>query len=87
MPDLFRSLLARLRLLNLPCPTLCWYLERHIELDGDSHGPLAEQMVQALAGSDPMAHDRVQRIRSRVIGDRECFWDAMHAQLADPVIV
>ena len=87
VPDLFRSLLARLRLLNLSCPTLCWYLERHIELDGNSHGPLAEQMVQALAGSEPMAHDRVQRVRSRVIGDRECFWDAMHAQLADPVIV
>lgn len=87
VPDLFRSLLARLRLINLPCPTLCWYLERHIELDGDIHGPLAEQMVEALIGCDPMARDRVERVRSRVIGDRHCFWNAVQAQLANPVAV
>ena len=87
VPDLFRSLLARLQLIQLPCPTLCWYLERHIELDGDSHGPLAEQMVQALMGSDPIACDRVQRVRTRVISDRESFWDALHGQLANPVLV
>ena len=87
VPDLFRSLLARLQLIQLPCPTLCWYLERHIELDGDSHGPLAEQMVQALMGSDPIACDRVQRVRTRVISDRESFWDALHGRLANPVLV
>ena len=83
VPDLFRSLLDRLCLLNLHCPTLCWYLQRHIALDGESHGPLAEEMVQSLVGSDPMALKRVQQVRSRVISDREEFWNAMHAQLIE----
>ena len=44
-------------------------------------------MVEALIGCDPMARDRVERVRSRVIGDRHCFWDAVQAQLANPVAV
>ena len=39
VPDLFRGLFDRLTVLELPCPTFRWYLERHIALDGDSHGP------------------------------------------------
>jgi len=47
--DLFRGLLDRITALELPCPTLRWYLERLITLDGDSYGPLAEKMVLTLA--------------------------------------
>ena len=81
VPDLFRDLLDRLVVLELPCPTLRWYLERHIVLDGDSHGPLAETMVRTLAGHDPAAHELVQIVRSQVLSDRAAFWDAIALQL------
>ncbi|MEC8442045.1 MAG: DUF3050 domain-containing protein [Cyanobacteriota bacterium] len=87
VPDLFRSLLQRLQALALPCPTLCWYLERHVTLDGDSHGPLAEAMVLALVGDDAMAMQRVEQVKRRVIADRNRFWDALHAELHQPVPV
>ena len=81
VPDLFRGLLDRLIVLELPCPTLRWYLERHITLDGDSHGPLAETMVLTLAGNDPVAHQTVQTVRRQVLADRAAFWDAIALQL------
>ena len=81
VPDLFRRLLDRLTVLELPCPTFLWYLERHIALDGDSHGPLAEKMVLTLAGSDPAAHQSVQAVRSQVRSDRAVFWNAIEIQL------
>ena len=81
VPDLFRGLLDRLTVLELPCPTLRWYLERHIVLDGDSHGPLAETMVLTLAGNDPAAHQTVQTVRRQVLADRSAFWDAIELQL------
>lgn len=83
VPDLFRGLLDRLTVLELPCPTLRWYLERHIALDGDSHGPLAEKMVLTLAGSDSAAHQTVQALRRQVCSDRAAFWDAIENQLQE----
>ena len=81
VPVLFRALLLRLRSLELHCPTLCWYLERHIELDAESHGPLAESMVMALAGGDPFALERVEQVKQRVFRDRISFWDGIQAAL------
>ena len=83
VPDLFRGLLDRLTVLELPCPTLRWYLERHIVLDGDSHGPLAETMVLTLAGNDPAAHQTVQTVRRQVLADRSAFWGAIEFQLRE----
>ena len=83
VPDLFRGLLDRLTVLELPCPTLRWYLERHIVLDGDSHGPLAETMVLTLAGNDPAEHQKVQTVRRQVLADRSAFWDAIELQLRE----
>ena len=68
-------------MLELPCPTLRWYLERHIALDGDSHGPLAETMVLTLAGNNPAAHQTVQTVRRQVLADRAAFWDAIALRL------
>ena len=83
VPDLFRGMFDRLTVLELPCPTLRWYLERHIALDGDSHGPLAETMALTLAGSDPAAHQTVHAVRSQVRSDRAAFWDAIEIQLRE----
>ena len=83
VPDLFRGLLDRLIVLELPCPTLRWYLERHITLDGESHGPLAEMMVVTLAGNDPAVHQRVRTVRRQVLADRAAFWDAIELQLRE----
>ena len=83
VPDLFRGLLDRLTVLELPCPTLLWYLERHIVLDGDSHWPLAETMVLTLAGNDPAAHQTIRTVRRQVLADRAAFWDAIQLQLRE----
>ena len=83
VPDLFRRLLDRLTVLELPCPTFLWYLERHITLDGDSHGPLAETMVLTLAGNDPAAHQTVRTVRRQVLADRAAFWDAIELKLRE----
>ena len=83
VPDLFRALLTRLRLLELHCPTLCWYLDRHIALDAETHGPMAENMVLTLAADDPIAIRRVEQVRRQVVGDRICFWNAICSVLIE----
>lgn len=81
VPDLFRSLRDQLLLHQLHAPILCWYLDRHITLDGDSHGPLAQQMVKELCEGRTTAIREVASLRGRVVGERQMFWQAIAARL------
>ena len=53
IPDMFIEIVRNLK---EKFPTelglFTYYLERHIEVDGDLHGHLAERMVELLCGSD-----------------------------------
>jgi len=54
-----------------------YYLERHIHLDADAHGPKAMRMVAKLCGDDMREWDYSRRAALRAIAARERFWDGL----------
>jgi hypothetical protein len=60
---------------------LAEYLRRHIELDEGEHGPLANRLVEELAGEDPAAWRAVEGAAAESIGSRLQLWDAVVAEL------
>ena len=54
-----------------------YYLERHIELDGDEHGPLALQMIAALVEDDPEKLAQAQTAAEAAIQARRALWDSL----------
>jgi len=52
IPDMFERLLKLWDHGAVEVPFFAYYLKRHIELDGDSHGPWAREMLITLAGQD-----------------------------------
>ena len=74
VPKLFSELRNRLIERQLPCPTLNWYLERHISLDGETHGPLATQLVEELTRTEPRAKRRIEAVKKKTLEARERFW-------------
>lgn len=77
VPDLFSGLRDQLLRHHLDAPLLIWYLERHIALDGGSHGPLAESMVSELCAGRPAALKAVAALRPMVVRERQLFWSSI----------
>lgn len=53
------------------------YLERHIDLDENSHTPLAFKMLTVLYGDDPLKWEEVHRISYEALIQRKQFWDVI----------
>lgn len=58
-----------------------YYFQRHIELDGDEHGPLAMQMILELAAEDQQKWDDMQAIALTALQKRHALWDAISDSL------
>jgi len=53
------------------------YLVRHVELDGDSHGDMAEYLLIAACGDDPERWQRAEASARRCLEARAQLWDAV----------
>ena len=57
-----------------------WYLDRHIEIDGEEHGPMSLRMVSGLCGSDPVKWQQAEAAAVQAIEARLTLWDDILAQ-------
>lgn len=82
IPDMFRRLVTGLAQ-GTPArwSTFLFYLERHIEVDGGEHGPLAHVLLKSLCGND-LQHWREAEESARVaLEARIALWDAVLADI------
>ena len=56
---------------------LRFYLARHIELDGESHGPMAELMLESLCGNDGQKWADAERVARRTLLARRSLWTSI----------
>lgn len=76
IPDMFQLLLSEKNLLQSPdFKRMKQYLERHIEVDGDHHGPLARRMLVELCGDDPVKWEEAEIAAVTSIRARARLWD------------
>lgn len=81
--SLIPSMFTGVRTLAVSDPTLrpfVDYLDRHIELDGDEHAPIAFGLVEATCGDDRTAWMDVADGAASALAARRRLWDAVEAQ-------
>ena len=56
-----------------------YYLLRHVELDGDHHGPMAARLMSSLCGSDASKWRAAEEAAVAALQARLDLWDGIHA--------
>jgi Protein of unknown function (DUF3050) len=87
IPEMFKKLLALWSGGGVEVPHFAFYLERHIELDGDSHGPWAREMLMALAGQDEDKWLEATRAAQQALTSRIRLWDGVVGHLKNTGLV
>lgn len=81
IPEMFLRLLTLWGNGKTDVPHFAFYLERHIELDGDSHGPWAQEMLTVLAGRCESNWKQATSAAEQAITSRIRLWDSILADL------
>lgn len=84
IPRMFVQVVHELHAQGLRCAILRAYLQRHIEVDQDSHAPLAERLLSRLYANDPERQREAEDAALSALIARRQLWDDMAAQLKAP---
>lgn len=86
IPDMFHEMVTRLsQRYPQQIATFKYYLERHIEVDGDHHSQLAMQMVQELCGTDEQKWNEAATACVEALRLRKGLWNAVLDSLKESV--
>lgn len=82
IPDMFAELIKKLKGNGVEgLNSFIFYLDRHVELDGDEHGPMALNMINELCQDKQELWQEVAKVSKRALECRLGLWDAIEERI------
>lgn len=85
IPQMFQRILDDWGITANQAPTFRYYLERHIEVDSEDHGPAAESLLARLVDGDVQREQQVYEAATAAVESRIALWDALRVSMREPV--
>jgi hypothetical protein len=85
IPSMFQRILDDWGITGEQAPTFRYYLQRHIEVDAEDHGPAAEALLTRLVKSDPVQQRQVLEAAIAAIDSRIALWDRLRLSMRETV--
>ena len=82
IPEMFRSLLENWSMDESDAPMFVYYLNRHIELDGEDHGPAAARIINDLTQGNEHALRQLEHSAAGAMDARIGLWDGLLEAMA-----
>jgi hypothetical protein len=83
IPHMFQRILDEWSITADQAPTFRYYLERHIEVDSEDHGPAAEALLTRLVDGDEQRQREVYEAAIAAVQSRIELWDRLRDILRD----
>ncbi len=83
IPHMFERLLSSWHIDEAKAPMFVYYLKRHIELDGDNHGPAAQKIIHGHTHDNPEAIQQLKAAALTSMNARLQLWDGLAIALAE----
>lgn len=77
VPEMFLRVTAECSMHRQDYPQFFYYLDRHIAVDSESHGPLAHALLAELCGDDPVRRQQAEAAACRALASRVALWDGV----------
>jgi len=84
IPDMFVEIVRKFnKQPNANLSKLVYYLDRHIEVDGEEHGPMALNMISELCGNDENKWSEAREVCKEALTRRIKLWDSINKAIIE----
>lgn len=77
VPEMFVRVTEECAMHRQDYPQFFYYLDRHIEVDSGSHGPMARTLLEELCGNDAKRWQEAEAAACRALASRVALWDGV----------
>ena len=77
IPAMFQRILDQFQITQDQAPAFYHYIKRHIEVDGDEHGPMSENLLIHVCADDPYRWKVAEKAAIQSLEARIQFWDSI----------
>ena len=81
IPNMFIEIVRKIKLENKSVDSLIYYLKRHIEMDGDHHGPMAMNMINSLCENNKVKIKEALVASKLALKKRIKLWDHIYVKI------